>query len=398
MTWLVVKQKLEVPLLKALILEDDELVGELLETVVAGSYQGIAVSLARSLSEAQRLIDGSSDYQLYLIDWQLPDGSGLELVKQVRACNREVPIVMVSGRSDRESVLKAAHHGISGYITKPLDVQLLHERLTKLVPAEAPERRSASEYLKASLNSVIQLPTDIDPADVLGLIVRQQELSPAQLAERWREEVALTARLLDVANSSSFRRTGKPVETLRGAISNIGVAMALNQALALALDVAGKIENPDLEARAKAFHNMALQVAREAQKLTIRLGKNPSLFQQAGLLSRLGEMAVLKVLNQFSSERGSLSPSEVEQCLCEWSQDYGNRLKVQWKLPLGLRDMIGAVHVLPKDSTSEDRLVMRAAALIAGDKSDSDDCQRLLRRLGLELEPPNEGSEHGISY
>lgn len=382
--------------MKALILEDDELVGELLETVVAGIHQGAAVSLARSLAEAQRLVDGGGGYQLYLIDWQLPDGSGLELVKRVRARDADVPIVMVSGRSDRESVLRAAHHGISGYITKPLNVQLLHERLTKLVPAEAAAHGSADEYLKLSLNSVVQLPTDIDPVDILDLIGRQQELSPAQLAERWREEVALTARLLDVANSSSFRRTGKPVESLRDAISNMGVAMALNQALALALDVAGKIDNPDLQAQAKAFHDMALQVSREAQKLAIRLGKSPSLFQQAGLLSRLGEMAVLKVLNQFTADEGSLNSSEVEQYIGQWSQDYGNRLKVHWKLPLSLRDMIGAVHFLPKDSTREDRLVMRAAALIAGGQSDSDDCQRLLRRIGLELKTSTEESNHGV--
>lgn len=382
--------------MKTLILEDDELVGELLETVVAGIHQGAVVSLARSLSEAQQLLDIDSRYHLYLIDWQLPDGSGLDLVKRVRAGDRDVPIVMVSGRSDRESVLRAAHHGISGYITKPLDVQLLHERLTKLVPAGDSGHGSADEYLKELLNSVVQLPTDIDPIDVLDLIGRQQELSPAQLAERWREDAALTARLLDVANSSSFRRTGKPVESLRDAISNMGVAMALNQALALALDVAGKIDSPDLQAQARAFHDMALQVSREAQKLAIRLGKSPSLFQQAGLLSRLGEMAVLKVLNQFTAEGGSLNGAEVEQCIGQWSQDYGNRLKVQWKLPLSLRDMIGAVHFLPKDSTREDRLVMRAAALIAGGQSDSDECQRLLRRIGLDLKPSTEEPQHGV--
>ncbi|WP_319823017.1 MULTISPECIES: hypothetical protein [unclassified Marinobacter] len=77
------------------------------------------------------------------------------------------------------------------------------------------------------------------------------------------------------------------------------------------------------------------------------------MFQQAGVLSRLGELAVLKVLNQFSTEGGSLSTSEVQQCIGKWSQDYGNRLKVHWKLPLSLRDMIGAVHFLPKDSAEK---------------------------------------------
>ncbi|GGC64885.1 response regulator [Marinobacter halophilus] len=375
--------------MRTLILEDDELVGELLETVVAGINRGANVSLARSLREAKSLLQ-QSRYDLYLIDWQLPDGSGLELVKQVRASDSEVPIVMVSGRSDRESVLQAAHHGINGYITKPLNIELLHQRLSNLVSAGAAETETVSvrEFLAASLNDVVQLPTDIDPGEVLGLIGRQQELSAAQLAERWREEVALAARLLDVANSSSFRRTGKPVESLRDAISAMGVAMALNQALALSLDVASKLDNPALKELAQKHHDTALQVAREAQRIAISINRPPAPFQEAGLLSRLGEMAVLRVLSQFMAHGGSLDQTEIDHSMDDWSQKYGNRLKVQWKLPLSLRELIGAVHFLPKDSTREDRLVMRAAALIAAGQQNGEECQRLLRRIGLEIDQP----------
>ncbi|MFO8142828.1 MAG: response regulator [Marinobacter sp.] len=377
--------------MRTLILEDDELVGELLETVVAGINHGASVSLARSLAEAKRLLENNR-YDLYLVDWQLPDGSGLELVKRVRATDAEVPIVMVSGRTDRESVLQAAHHGISGYITKPLDIELLHQRLSKLVSASTSETQKETEtvreFLAASLNDVVQLPTDIDPGEVLGLIRRQQELSAAQLAERWREEMALTARLLDVANSSSFRRTGKPVDSLRDAISNLGVPMVLNQALALSLDVASKLDNPALKEEAKKHHDTALQVAREAQRIAISLSRPPILLQEAGLLSRLGEMAVLRVLNQFCADGGSLDQAEIDHSMAEWSQEYGNRLKVQWKLPLALRELIGAVHYLPKDNTREDRLVMRAAALIAADQQGGEECQRLLRRIGLEIDSP----------
>lgn len=279
--------------MRTLVLEDDELVGELLETVVAGINQGASVSLARSLAEAKRLV-AQSGYELYLIDWQLPDGSGLELVKLVRASDPDVPIVMVSGRTDRESVLRAAHHGISGYITKPLNVELLHQRLSKLVPANTSKAKMipVREVLASSLNDVVQLPTDIDPGEVLGLIGRQQELSAAQLVERWREEVALTARLLDVANSSSFRRTGKPVESLKDAISNMGVPMALNQVLALSLDVASKLDHPGLKELAKKHHDTALQVVQEAQRIALRLHKPAAFYQEAGLLIRLGEMAV----------------------------------------------------------------------------------------------------------
>ncbi|WP_372964247.1 response regulator [Marinobacter sp.] len=370
--------------MRALVLEDDELVGELLETVVAGIINGVHVSLARSLTEARRRV-AENRYDLYLVDWGLPDGSGIELVKQIRAFDSSVPIVIVSGRSDRESVLQAAHYGISGYISKPLDIELLHRRLSELVPTNSAESQSVHDFLLESSNDVVQLPTDLDPGEILDLMERVDELSAAELAEIWRTQIGLTARILDVANSSSFRRTGQPVESLRAAIGTMGVPMALNQALALSLDVANKLSRPELKVLAKTYHDKALSVAWEAQQIAIKLKKTPGLFQSAGLLSRLGEMAVLKVLNQFDAGGGKLEASEIDQCLVRWSAEYGNRLKVHWKFPLSLRELIGAVHFLSADSPREDQIVMRAAALIADGRQEEEESKRLLRRLGLDV-------------
>ena len=372
--------------MKALILEDDDLIAELLETVVAGLYSGVSVVLAETLGEALIQVKNNR-FDLYIADRNLPDGSGLELVRQVRQLDRDVPIVMVSGRSDRESVLQAAHYGIDGYMTKPFDVANLHERLGKLLKVDqTSETPDLETLLRDSLEEVIQLPSDVDPSDILELIGRQGDLSAAQLAERWREEASLTARLLDVANSSSFRRSGKPVETLRDAIGSLGVPLALNQALALSLDVSSKLKHESLRELAKAHHEAALQVAKEAQRLAIRLKKQPVLLQKAGLLSRLGELAVLKVLNQYAAAGGEIETAAAEKALEDWAQAYGNRLKVQWRLPLGVRELIGAVHFLPNDCTREERLIMRAASLLASGEQDSAECRRLIRRIGMETE------------
>jgi len=372
--------------LKALILEDDDLIAELLETVVAGLYSGVSVVLAETLGEALIQVENNR-FDLYIADRNLPDGSGLELVRQVRQLDRDVPIVMVSGRSDRESVLQAAHYGIDGYMTKPFDVANLHERLGKLLKVDqTSETPDLETLLRDSLEEVIQLPSDVDPSDILELIGRQGDLSAAQLAERWREEASLTARLLDVANSSSFRRSGKPVETLRDAIGSLGVPLALNQALALSLDVSSKLQHESLRELAKAHHEAALHVAKEAQRLAIRLKKQPVLLQKAGLLSRLGELAVLKVLNQYAAAGGEIEAAAAEKILEDWAQAYGNRLKVQWRLPLGVRELIGAVHFLPNDCTREERLIMRAASLLASGEQDSAECRRLIRRIGMETE------------
>lgn len=373
--------------MKTLILEDDDLVSELLETVVAGIYPGACVRVADTVSEAFELV-GENAFDLFIIDWNLPDGAGLELVKQVRKTDAEVPIVMVSGRSDRASVLQVAHFGIDGYMTKPFDVQQLHERLVKVLNPSQTSVPDVSELLENSLEEVVQLPSDVDPAEVLELISRQDDLSPAQLAERWREEASITARLMDVANSTSFRRTGKPVESLRDAISSMGVALTLNQVLALSLDVTGKLKHEVLKELSKTHYDAALQVAKQAQGLAIKLKKQPVSMQKAGLLSRVGELAVLKVLNDYIALGGTLEMAEAEQLLREWAQPYGNRIKVQWRLPLRVRELIGAVHFLPTDSTQEDRIIMRAAAMLAAGGQTSEECQRLLRRLGIDTEEP----------
>ena len=380
--------------MNVLVLEDDELVGELLETVIASAYPGATVEQFRNLEDAMA---GASrqPFELVITDWNLPDGSGLELVRHLRERDKDLPIVMVSGRSDRESVLKAAHYGISGYITKPFSVEMVHERLAALIePGPVAENElNLQTMLEESLEHVIQLPGEQDPAEIMELIARADELSPANLAERWREQPALVTRLLDVANGSSFRRTGKPVETVKDAINLMGVPMALNQALAMSLDVGRKIQSPELAKLASEYQEQALKVGREAQRIALSMKKRPEMFQKAGLLSRVGELAVISVINQFVGKGGKLEEDQAEQCLQEWAQAYGNRLKVQWRLSLDLRELIGAVHFLQKDSVRNDRLIMRAAALIAEGRQEDDICQSLLERLGVHIASKTEKAE-----
>jgi len=373
---------------KVLVLEDDELVAELLQSILAGQYPGASVIIVDRLADAREQVKLSA-FDLILVDWNLPDGSGLDLVRQVRRSGAEVPIVIVSARADRQSVINAAHQGISGYITKPFDVETVCQRLRVLVAPSSDRAVPTVEELLADYleHGGLQLSSDVEPENVLSLMSQPDELSSMELADRWRDQPALTARLMEVANSSAFRRTGQPVETLNGAINLTGVAMALKLGLAIALDSAGHIEDPALKRLAKQHHEQALAVAEQAQFLAQRVGRSSESCYKAGLLSRIGELAVLTVLNVFLAKGGKLTESEAEDLLADWGPRYGNALKVQWKLPLGLREMIGAVHFLPSGTVREDLLLMRAAALGAGQKSTSgDEYHRLMRRIGLNTD------------
>lgn len=383
--------------MNALILEDDLLMAELLETILAGLYAKLSARLVASVTEA-RDVWQPGRFQLVICDWNLPDGSGLEVVRHIRQQDKDVPILMISGRSDRDSVLAAAHHRISGFISKPFSVEMVRDRLKTIFPPES-EPVDLCEELETRLeqagNGHYQLPTTLEPAEILELIHRPETLDVTQLAERWRDETGLTTRLLDVANRSSFRRTGEPVGTLEDAIRIIGTKMALNLALGLALDTTHALNDPRLRERAEAFQRQSEEVGHYAQVMFRQLGLKANTAFTAGLLSRAGELVALSVLQQYLASGGSVSEERIDQVVRDWAQVFGNRLKVQWRLPLELRDLIGAIHSLPRGNDRQDRVVIRAASLVAQGQATSPECQRLLRFAGLD--PEEYVNEPGIS-
>ncbi len=373
--------------MKTLILERDQLTAELLETVAAGLRIGARAILSSTIADARQRLT-QQDFDLILTGWDLPDGSGLDLARSVRRDNPGVPIVMICERADRQSVMTAAASGVSVYISKPFNIRFVHERLKALIHTDSDghEHLGIEQLLARSITSVGQLPTDIDPVSVLELMEDQDSLSPARLAEIWREEVSLIARLLDVANSTSFRRSGEPVKHLKDAIASLGVPMALNQAMAMAIDVSNQMHDQTLKTLARQYLEKAIEVAKAAQLLSIRLNRNSPLYQTAGLLSRVGEMAVLKILSQHVEQGGSLAEGEAEALVQRWAQEYGNKVKIAWKLPLELRDLIGTVHFLRTGNVKVELTMMRTAALISEDLQNTPECRSLLRRIGLSEE------------
>ena len=173
--------------------------------------------------------------------------------------------------------------------------------------------------------------------------------------------------------------------------------MALSQALALALDTGSSFRSPALAQSARHHQAQAEAVGSEAQKLALVLGKKALEFQTAGLLSRMGELAVLNVMDQFVQQGGELTEGDIENGLRERAKQYGNTLKVQWRLPLAIRQMSGAVHYLAREDVRQNLLIMRVAGLIAGGQADNPECSRLLRHLGLEdwLESRKKTSDTG---
>lgn len=80
--------------------------------------------------EALNFIDSAFDFvNLIICDWNMPQMSGVEFLRQLRSVDPETPFLMITGRGDLDSVVEAKSSGVTGYIRKPFSMTQLEAKL-----------------------------------------------------------------------------------------------------------------------------------------------------------------------------------------------------------------------------------------------------------------------------
>lgn len=128
--------------MRIMILEDDPWIADLLKQIALSIRPGISVDVINTVGGALNSLQ-HTNYVAVLADWNLPDATGLNFLDSLRAHDQETPVLIVTSRSDRESVLSAKHLGISAFITKPFDISRVIEVLEPLLPTE-----KAQDYIQ----------------------------------------------------------------------------------------------------------------------------------------------------------------------------------------------------------------------------------------------------------
>ena len=77
----------------------------------------------------------SEDFDLIISDWNMPNMSGIDFLKHVRADEnkKKIPFIMVTAEGKKENVIAAVHAGVSNYIVKPFNAATLREKMTKVI-------------------------------------------------------------------------------------------------------------------------------------------------------------------------------------------------------------------------------------------------------------------------
>jgi two-component system chemotaxis response regulator CheY len=118
--------------MRALVIDDSRtvriIIGQILRDI------GMEVLEARNGVEALEQMKRNSDVELLLVDWNMPEMNGLDLVRAIRSDRAydTVRILMVTSESQNEQVIQALKAGANEYLMKPFNKDILMAKLSLL--------------------------------------------------------------------------------------------------------------------------------------------------------------------------------------------------------------------------------------------------------------------------
>jgi two-component system phosphate regulon response regulator PhoB len=115
---------------KCLIVEDETAIRDLIALILV--REGYQVQTVGSSHAALQLIE-RNQFDLMIVDWMLPELSGVDLIKTIRASGNAIPILMVTAKVQPEDIVMGLDAGADDYITKPFDANVLKARAQALI-------------------------------------------------------------------------------------------------------------------------------------------------------------------------------------------------------------------------------------------------------------------------
>ncbi|MCH8473998.1 MAG: response regulator transcription factor [Opitutales bacterium] len=214
-----------------LIVEDDLRLGENLRKSLR--REGYDPQLARNLAEGRELWQKQS-FVLVVLDWMLPDGEGLTLLRELRANQQRVAVLLLTARDEIEDRVSGLDAGADDYLTKPFALPELLARLRTLLRRKTESQQNVFHWKSlqvdflnrramAGTEEILLTPREFDLLSYLsrhcGEIVSRGML----VRDVWQAEGRFTSldNVIDVHMTNLRKKLRQhlgedPITTLRG--------------------------------------------------------------------------------------------------------------------------------------------------------------------------------------
>jgi HD-like signal output (HDOD) protein/DNA-binding NarL/FixJ family response regulator len=349
-----------------------------------------------SVGDGQSALDtwNRQPFALVLAEQNLPGLNGLELLRRMRRQRQpRQAFILFSARVDSASVREVAPLAPTAYLAKPFKPEDLIRRLQELLLGEddapapetpsLPEDLSLERYLEQRRDGASGAPLFVGVQTALERCMNPKQCDLEALAAEFGRDPQITACLIAAANSAA-RHQGTPCQTLPQALARLGMGATLNLVLGLCLQSASRLDDPRLAGPAQQYCERAQRAAEFGQRLARLLGANGAQCYTAGLLHSLGDLAVLRSLQDWCNAGRTLENNDIERMLKRFGAAFGSSLRIRWRLPLELRQLIAALYGMDTGVYSREALVVNLAGQAAR-LTEEDDPTRLLQSKAARL-------------
>ncbi|MHB8896963.1 MAG: response regulator, partial [Candidatus Geothermincolia bacterium] len=231
---------------KILIVEDDPEQARTMKRLLGKRFSAV-IETAGNLAEAHSALAADS-YDTVITDFQLPDGSGLDLLGEITSKPAHPPVILVTGQGDEETAAEAFRLQASGYVVKDSRLPTMVPEIVSRTLKEVSLRKAEDELLHSQLNQRALL--DATPETLLlvdrnGIILTINETGARRLGGSPDDMVGkLLTDLLDPELADSRRKQFETVastfEPVRFDDERNGVA--LSHVLYPVLGEGGRVE------------------------------------------------------------------------------------------------------------------------------------------------------------
>lgn len=147
-----------------LIVDDHPMVRDSLHALLESLESNIATDLALTMKHMQDQLRSDSHYDFAVIDLSLPDGNGIDVIKAAKACRPDLPIIVFSGRTEQDLILRCLSLGVVGYVPKTHYNDLINQAFRMIlggqiyIPKQAVTEKNQSHY--SAMRPVRQVASD----------------------------------------------------------------------------------------------------------------------------------------------------------------------------------------------------------------------------------------------
>jgi len=119
--------------MKVLVVDDSAA----MRKILIAAIEKAGITDVTQAGDGREAINAASenDFDVVLMDWNMPNMLGIEAVKAIRALGKKMPIIMVTTEAEKSRVIEALKSGATSYMIKPFKPEAIVEKIQEVLKA-----------------------------------------------------------------------------------------------------------------------------------------------------------------------------------------------------------------------------------------------------------------------